>query len=504
MKSMFPSSRLKPCLHVLLFLLVSIALLGEVAYRVIKHVFGTVSVDQILFHVNAPVDAVDASILLPMLIGALVYASLMGLYAYVVFRVVIIKKPLTRYHTEKIYIIYKNIFTGDTKTKIIMPPAYTGIVCYTVACLSLFVLSLNHIDRRYHVIDYLNRPTSDFIEKNYASPEIRFEQKKNLVLIVLESVEKGYDNKLVFGRNLIQELDDLTLRNVSFSGFVETYASEWTQSAHVNMLMGIPMLAMTKNTAVPSDLFLGNARAVTDELSRQGYAIACFFGATGQFSDMKKLFLSHGVKDVRERDYFDAREKNPYLHYGTKWGYKDSYIYARMYEEYVRLRQGDRPFCLIMRTVDTHFPGGFVESSKKVYGDTRDAVMESSRMCADFVSAIRKFGDDTAIIIVGDHLWMDSPLDNFTDFTERLKNREIYNVFINTVFAPESVNMRRKFATFDLAPTILEGIGAHVEGHRFGLGTSLFSEEKTLCERYDPAWLNEEFQKRHPFYQSLF
>lgn len=504
MKAMFHRSRFKLILHILLFLLVNISLFGEISYRIIKYVFGTVSVDQILFHINAPVDTVDTSILIPILAGALVYAVFIGLYAYVVFRVAIIKKPLTSYHTEKIYIIYKNIFTGDTKTKTIMPPAYTGIVCYTVACLSIFVLSLHHIDRRYHIVDYLNKPTSDFIEKNYVSPAISFGQKKNLVLIVLESIEKGYNNKLIFGQNLIQELDDLTIDNISFSGHVETYASEWTQSAHVNMLMGIPMLSMAKNSSVPSDLFLGHAWSVTDELNRQGYDIACFFGATGQFSDMKKLFLSHGVKDVRERDYFDAREKNPYLHYGTNWGYKDSYIYARMYEEYARLRQGSRPFCLIMRTVDTHFPGGFVENSKKVYGDTRDAIMESSRMCADFVSAIRKFGDDTAIIIVGDHLWMDSPLDNFTKFTEQLKHREIYNVFINTVFDPKSVNSRRKFATFDLAPTILESIGAQVEGHRFGLGTSLFSEEKTLCERYDPDWINQEFQKRHPFYQKLF
>ena len=99
---------------------------------------------------------------------------------------------------------------------------------------------------------------------------------------------------------------------------------------------------------------------------------------------------------------------------------------------------------------------------------------------------------------------MDSPLDNFTKFTEQLKHREIYNVFINTVFDPKGVNPRRKFATFDLAPTFLESIGAQVEGHRFGLGTSLFSEEKTLCERYDPDWINQEFQKRHPFYQKLF
>ena len=504
MKTTFHSSRLTACLHLFLFVIVSVSVLGELAYRIIKHIFGTVSIDQILFHINAPIDAVDASITLPILAGAAVYLVFVCLYAYVVFRVVIIKKPLTRYRTEKIYVIYKHLFSNETKVRTLTPPAHAGFLCYAVLCVSLFALSLHHIDRRYHIIDYLNQPTSDFIEKHYVIPKISFGQKRNLVLIVLESIEKGYNNELIFGRNLIRELDELALDNISFSGHVETCASEWTQSAHVNMLMGIPMLSITKNSSVLSDSFLGNAWAITDELNRQGYAIACFFGATGQFSDMEKLFRSHGVQMVEERDYFDAREKNPYLHYGTKWGYKDSYIYEKMYEEYARLRTENRPFCLIMRTVDTHFPGGFVENDRRIYGDTRDAVIESSRMCSDFVRSIQAFGDDTTIVVVGDHLWMDSPLDNFTNFTAQLKNREIYNVFINTVFSPDHVNTRRKFATFDLAPTILESMGATLEGHRFGLGTSLFSEEKTLCETYGTAFVNEEFQKHHPFYQKLF
>ena len=73
------------------------------------------SIDQILFHINAPIDAVDASITLPILAGAAVYLVFVCLYAYVVFRVVIIKKPLTSYRTEKIYVIYKNLFSNETK-----------------------------------------------------------------------------------------------------------------------------------------------------------------------------------------------------------------------------------------------------------------------------------------------------------------------------------------------------------------------------------------------------
>lgn len=85
MKTTFHSSRLTACLHLFLFVIVSVSVLGELAYRIIKHIFGTVSIDQILFHINAPIDAVDASITLPILAGAAVYLVFVCLYAYVVF-----------------------------------------------------------------------------------------------------------------------------------------------------------------------------------------------------------------------------------------------------------------------------------------------------------------------------------------------------------------------------------------------------------------------------------
>ena len=61
-----------------------------------------------------------------------------------------------------------------------------------------------------------------------------------------------------------------------------------------------------------------------------------------------------------------------------------------------------------------------------------------------------------------------------------------------------------KLGRITIPRQLLESIGARLEGHRFGLGTSLFSEEKTLCESYGASLLNEEFQKRQPFYQTLF
>lgn len=52
----------------------------------------------------------------------------------------------------------------------------------------------------------------------------------------------------------------------------------------------------------------------------------------------------------------------------------------------------------------------------------------------------------------------------------------------------------------DMFPTILDSIGIKIEGNRLGLGTNLFSEEKTLAELYGYDYLFQELKKKSNFY----
>lgn len=169
---------------------------------------------------------------------------------------------------------------------------------------------------------------------------------------------------------------------------------------------------------------------------------------------------------------------------------------------YQQLNSSNEPFCLIMRTVDTHFPHGFVEKKDREFGDIRDTFVQANRMSVEFLEKIKAIGsENTTIVFIGDHLWMDTPGTRFTDvMMPNLRDRQIYNVFINSSVKKEHQERYRGYAAFDMAPTILESIGAKLEGRRFGLGTSLFSKEKTLVERYGIAHINEELKKHSSFY----
>ena len=52
--------------------------------------------------------------------------------------------------------------------------------------------------------------------------------------------------------------------------------------------------------------------------------------------------------------------------------------------------------------------------------------------------------------------------------------------------------MKRDFSGLDILPTLLKSLGADWQGNRLGLGTVLFSEQKTLLEIYGHEGLNRQ------------
>jgi hypothetical protein len=64
--------------------------------------------------------------------------------------------------------------------------------------------------------------------------------------------------------------------------------------------------------------------------------------------------------------------------------------------------------------------------------------------------------------------------------------------------------IRTNYAAFDIAPTLLECIGANLPAGRFALGRYLFGSEPNLVERLGINKLNTELAARSPFYQQCF
>ena len=67
-------------------------------------------------------------------------------------------------------------------------------------------------------------------------------QKRNLLVIHMESMEETFARPEVMGANLIPELERLKNENMSFSGFRQVRGTSWTTAGETASALGLPLL----------------------------------------------------------------------------------------------------------------------------------------------------------------------------------------------------------------------------------------------------------------------
>lgn len=398
------------------------------------------------------------------------------------------------------------------KTKITKWIVQIGAVAGSMA---LIVSSAQMVWNELDVGEYLeNQKTeSHFIEDNYANPnqiQIRFpEQKRNLIYIFMESMETTYASKDVGGGldfNCIPELTQLAMENVNFSGTEQlggiypTDGSTWTMGAMVAQTSGLPLKLNLRAENVSEDIeVLPKAKTIGDILGEQGYRQEIMFGSEGEFAGRKQYFEKHGGYEVLDYKYAAENGWLPSPDYRVWWGYEDEKLFEFAKVRLNELGNGQQPFNFTMLTVDTHFEDGYpCRLCQDLYGEQYANVMAcSSRQLVEFIRWIQQqpFYENTTIVLVGDHLTMDS------DFCANVSpeyQRGVLNIFVNAPVM--AVNTKNRIAsTMDMFPTTIAALGGEIEGDRLGLGTNLFSGRPTLAEELGMDQLNAEVRKKFTF-----
>ena len=356
----------------------------------------------------------------------------------------------------------------------------------------------------------------------YADPDnvkVTFpEEKRNLIYIMLESMETSYLSKELGGameENLIPELYDLASENLCFSntrekvgGFYTTKGATWTIGSMVAQTAGIPLKTPTEDVnqyGAAGEDFLPGVTTLTNILHEAGYYQTLMVGSDVRFGGRKAYFAQHDMDEIC--DIYTARTDGIIpVDYFVWWGMEDLYLFEYAKQKISALADRTEPFAFTMLTVDTHHVGGYqcvlCEESKS--GESYDqSISCSSRQVADFVKWIQAqdFYENTTIIIVGDHESMDNGY--FERMVDDDYQRLLYNCFINTPTAPKKVT-NRHFAAVDLFPTTLAALGCTIEGDRLGLGTNLFSNVSTLTERMGFENFSNELAKASTYYEENF
>jgi len=410
-----------------------------------------------------------------------------------------------------------NIYLKIKKVKYNISSLFLKFLSFTVPSISfiLLLLSLDNLIYNYSFINYFKNiiSTTDFYDKEYINPKnINFkypEKKRNLILIFLESMESTYftiNDGGSFNEEIIPELKKLAKENINFSdtdylgGAEQVSGTGWTVGALVSHTLGIPLnLPINGNAYEGYTKFLPGAIGLTDILAKEGYQQRFIIGSDKRFAGRDSLFQTHGDVLIKDLNYYKDIGKIP-KDYHVWWGFEDEKLYMFAREELQELANQNKPFNLMLLTVDTHHVGGYVcRLCGNEYSEQYKNVLRcASKQVNNFIKWIQNqpWYENTTIVITGDHFYMDG------SFIPSNAKRSIYNVYINSTVMPIQKN-NRKFTAFDTLPSILDSMGIQYNTDGIALERSLFKNTNTLLEKYGEDYINSEIIKNNNKYKSF-
>ena len=486
----------------LIWILFAILLVAE---EYVLSSFSGITIDQLVFHMNTNLEGSNWSTFLPTLIQA-------GLYILIAVIGCTIVTFIQKYFVKKANRYRKFNLKAKEMIKEYSLHFITTLCGFIAICIVLVSLADN-----YYLIDYLaaRRIDTEIYDKYYVSTanvELTFpEKKKNLVYIYMESMEMSLADESHGGGksvNVIPELTDIALENDCFNGDTDIlngarslYNSTWTIAGLVAQTSGLPLginHVLTNNINSISS-FMPGATTLGDILEKEGYHNVFMLGSDAKFGNRDVYFKEHGNYDID--DYYWARNNNklPDKSYYVWWGYEDDKLFTYAKEELTSLAESDEPFALSLLTVDTHFVNGYLcdDCPDRFTSQYSNVLACSSKKVSELVEWIeaQPWGEDTVIVLNGDHLCMDSKY--YEDMPEDYE-RKTYTAIINS--SKKEPDTTRLYSTMDLFPTTLSAMGVTIKGDRLGLGTDLYSDTPTLLEELGENYLNYELSLNSTFY----
>ena len=486
----------------LIWILFAILLVAE---EYVLSSFSGITIDQLVFHMNTNLEGSNWSTFLPTLIQA-------GLYILIAVIGCTIVTFIQKYFIKKANRYRKFNLKAKEMIKEHSLHFITTLCGFIAICVVLVSLADN-----YYLIDYLaaRRIDTEIYDKYYidtATVELTFpEKKKNLVYIYMESMEMSLADESHGGGksvNVIPELTDIALENDCFNGDTDIlngarslYNSTWTIAGLVAQTSGLPLginHVLTNNINSISS-FMPGATTLGDILEKEGYHNVFMLGSDAKFGNRDVYFKEHGNYDID--DYYWARNNNklPNRSYYVWWGYEDDKLFTYAKEELTSLAESDEPFALSLLTADTHFVDGYLcdDCSDTFTSQYSNVLACSSKKVSELVEWIeaQPWGEDTVIVLNGDHLCMDSKY--YEDMPDDYE-RKTYTAIINS--SKKEPDTTKLYSTMDLFPTTLSAMGVTIKGDRLGLGTDLYSDTPTLLEELGENYLNYELSLNSTFY----
>ena len=339
---------------------------------------------------------------------------------------------------------------------------------------------------------------------------IEFKEKRNLILIFLESIEYNFQDSSNGGglnQNPVPEITGYIKQEQSFiPGGTKIAGTGWTMADVIAKTCGIPMMLSPHTTSYPTQngIFFPGITCLTDVLHNNGYITIVSKGARLSFSRMYEFIKGHsvdqgfGLDEYKQYWQIDKSVLN-------EWGVSDSAHYELIKEHIGKVSTMGKPWAVWFITLNTHTPYGATDPGCHISQNvSKEELLQASIRCSsrqldDFIkwAKTQEWFSNTTITVMGDHETM-APLHSI-GFRNTRQSHFWLDFFINSATTAENYN--RTFSSLDMFPTILEALGAKIPGRALGLGRSLFAQEPTLLEQYGLDSLNNALEKNSDKYK---
>jgi phosphoglycerol transferase len=464
-----------------------------------NEIYEIVPLDQLIFHIKFPVAGANffmvTNFIIPLILDTIIMVSF----------IMLILSMEIQIKTKAIYIPIHLIKKTIPLLAILFP--FIGIVILVIGL--DFPKYLNSLD---------NQPSS-FYEEHYIDPaniDIIFpEKKRNLIVIFIESLETGFlkiEKGGGFYEDLIPEIGYLAQENINFSqndgigGAVQLNGTGWTIAGIASQYSGIPLTLPFidgNSYGLLGEEFMPGAYGIGDILNKAGYKNYFILGSEVEFGGRDKYFKTHGDTIIYDYRYFHDNNFIP-ENYRVWWGFEDRKLYQFAKEKLLEISSAP-PFFLTLLTVDTHPVDGYLDNeAEEMFGSQYENVLRNmSKLLYDFILWLKDqdFFENTTVVILGDHLYMDSSIFQ-KDYVKEIDRRFPINIFINSLLDGTNVK-NRTFSSFDIFPALIDSIGVIYNSDGLALGRSINKGALTLLEILGIDNFQNNINKKSYLYNTL-
>lgn len=282
---------------------------------------------------------------------------------------------------------------------------------------SIILLNLQNgiLNEKYEIYEFLTAEEKSFNEalidlgitaEEYILPnQLTSEKGKNIIVIAIESLEKGF-----LGKNFDNITPNLTKlsKEWTFYNMPQSPGGNWTAASLYNYQVGMPAFFKGQANELFQETVNVKLVGLGHVLNKAGYNSRCIVG-NAEFAGKSDLLSAYNIPVVSQDNVIGQYPKVPN-------GLHDYDLFQEAKLQIKELKKNkNKPFALFLLTVNTHFPKGIYDKRMEKFISPKDnclefAVSSVDYLVNDFIQYIKESNllYNTSIYIFPDHLLMGS------------------------------------------------------------------------------------------------